>query len=68
MELSLSCDIKQVSGLEVDPAIPIRTRVPETYSEDFLTTSCDSAVATIFDAELSGPLFKLRIDWFRAMI
>lgn len=54
MELGLLWGIKQFASLEVDPAIPNSTRVPEAYSEDFFGAPSYIEVTTISDGKLAG--------------
>jgi len=54
MELGLLWGIKQVAHLQVDPAIPNSTRVPEAYSQDFFDLPSYIEVTTVSDGKLSG--------------
>jgi hypothetical protein len=54
MELSLLWGIRQVARLEVDPALPNSTRVPEAYSEDFFGAPSYIEVTTVSDGKLAG--------------
>jgi hypothetical protein len=54
MELALLWGIKQVSQVQVDPAIPNSTKVPEAYSPDFFALPSYIEVTTLSDGKLSG--------------
>ena len=54
MELGLLWGIKQVAELQVDPALPNSTRVPDAYSEDLFDVPSYIEVTTISDGKFSG--------------
>ncbi|MEJ1960043.1 MAG: hypothetical protein WDO56_00210 [Gammaproteobacteria bacterium] len=54
MELGLLWAIRQTATLQVDPAIPGSTRVPEAFSRDFFDHPAYIEVTTISDGKLSG--------------
>lgn len=54
MELGLLWGIKQFARLEVDPALPNSSRVPEAYSQDFFGAPSYVEVTTISDGKLAG--------------
>jgi hypothetical protein len=54
MELGLLWGINQVAQLQVDPALPNSSRVPDAYSEDLFDEPSYIEITTISDGKLSG--------------